>query len=44
MGCTFSSPILGLSFVALTTIPGYGMTEWGLYDVEKEKFVDSVIR
>jgi adenine deaminase len=44
MGCTFSSPILGLSFVALTTIPGYGMTELGLYDVEKEKFVDTVIR
>jgi adenine deaminase len=42
IGCSFSSPVLGLSFVALTTIPYYGMTEKGLYDVEKEQFVDVV--
>jgi adenine deaminase len=42
IGCSFSSPVLGLSFVALTTIPSYGMTERGLYDVEKQRFVSVV--
>jgi adenine deaminase len=42
IGCSFSSPVLGLSFVALTTIPNYGMTERGLYDVEKQRFVSVV--
>ena len=39
----FSSPILGLSFVALTTIPSYGMTERGLFEVQEERFVPCVI-
>jgi len=43
IGCTFSSPVLGLSFVALTTIPHYGMTERGLYDVDEKRFVSVVI-
>jgi adenine deaminase len=43
VGCTFSSPVLGLSFVALTTIPNYGMTEDGLYDVEKQRFLPVVL-
>ena len=43
IGCTFSSPILGLSFVALTTIPGYGMTEYGLFDVDSQSFISTVI-
>jgi adenine deaminase len=42
IGCKFSSPVLGLSFVALTTIPNYGMTESGLYDVEEQRFVPVV--
>lgn len=42
IGCKFSSPVLGLSFVALTTIPNYGMTEAGLYDVEERRFVPVV--
>ena len=44
IGCTLSSPVLSFSFVALTTIPYYGMTEMGLYDVEKEHFLNVVIR
>jgi adenine deaminase len=43
IGCAFSSPILGLSFVALTTIPGYGITERGLFDVTERRFVPCVI-
>lgn len=43
IGCAFSSPVLGLSFVALTTIPNYGMTELGLYDVGAGRFVPAVI-
>ncbi|HMJ94570.1 MAG TPA: adenine deaminase C-terminal domain-containing protein [Thermoleophilaceae bacterium] len=43
IGCKFSSPILGLSFVALTTIPSYGMTERGLFEVQEERFVPCVI-
>jgi adenine deaminase len=43
IGCKFSSPILGLSFVALTTIPSYGMTERGLFEVQEGRFVPCVI-
>jgi adenine deaminase-like protein len=43
IGCKLSSPVLGLSFVALTTIPYYGMTEAGLYDVEQQRFVPVVL-
>ena len=43
IGCKFSSPILGLSFVALTTIPSYGMTERGLFEVQEGRFVPPVI-
>jgi adenine deaminase len=43
IGCTFSSPVLGLSFVALTTIPHYGMTERGLYDVDEKRFLSVII-
>jgi adenine deaminase len=43
IGCTFSSPVLALAFVALTTIPSYGLTERGLYDVDREEFVPTVI-
>lgn len=43
IGCSFSSPVLALAFVALTTIPSYGLTELGLYDVEQKRFVSTVI-
>jgi adenine deaminase len=44
IGCTFTSPVLGLSFVALTTIPEYGLTERGLYDVAEGRFVPVTLR
>jgi adenine deaminase len=43
IGCAFSSPILGLSFVALTTIPEYGITEKGLFDVDSRSFLPVVV-
>jgi adenine deaminase len=36
--------VLGLSFVALTTIPEYGLTERGLYDVAEGRFVPVTLR
>lgn len=39
LGCTLSSPILSLSFIALPTIPAFGLTDRGLYDVTEQKFV-----
>jgi adenine deaminase len=44
IGCAFASPVLGLSFVALTTIPHYGMTERGLYEVVEQRFVPVAMR
>jgi adenine deaminase len=44
LGCELTSPILALSFVALPTIPAYGLTDKGLYDVGKGDFVDVVIK
>lgn len=38
-GCPLSSPIQGISFMALTTIPEYGLTDRGLYDVNGGRFV-----
>jgi adenine deaminase len=43
MGCGFSSPVLSLAFIALTTIPAYGLTERGLYDVRAQRFVPTVV-
>ncbi len=40
LGCELSAPILALSFLALPTIPEYGLTDLGLYDALQEKFVD----
>jgi adenine deaminase len=39
LGCTFKAPVLALSFAALVTIPDYGLTSKGLYDVERGEFV-----
>jgi adenine deaminase len=43
IGCAFSSPVLSLAFIALTTIPEYGLTNRGLYDVTAQRFVATVI-
>jgi adenine deaminase len=43
IGCRFSSPVLSFAFIALTTIPRYGLTERGLYDVDRERFVPTVV-
>ena len=40
IGCPLASPILSLSFVALPTIPAYGLTDRGLFDVSEQEFVD----
>jgi adenine deaminase len=39
LGCPFHAPVLALSFVALPTIPDYGLTSRGLYDVRTDAFV-----
>jgi adenine deaminase len=43
IGCPLASPVLSLSFVALPTIPAYGLTDKGLIDVASQRFVDVVI-
>jgi adenine deaminase len=43
LGCDFRAPILALSFVALSTIPAYGLTDLGLIDVATQQFVDVVV-
>jgi adenine deaminase len=43
LGCPFKAPVLALSFVALPTIPAYGLTTKGLYDVNRGQFVPGVL-
>ena len=43
IGCHLGSPILSLSFIALPTIPTYGLTDRGLFDVARQRFVDVVL-
>ena len=43
IGCDLGSPILSLSFIALPTIPTYGLTDRGLFDVAGQRFVDVVL-
>jgi adenine deaminase len=38
-----SSPILSLSFIALPTIPAFGLTDRGLYDVNAQNFVPLLV-
>jgi adenine deaminase len=42
LGCPLRSPVLALSFAALTTIPAYGLTDRGLYDTATGTFVHVV--
>jgi adenine deaminase len=43
LGNEFDSPVLSIAFCALPTIPAYGLTDLGLYDVRAEQFVDVVL-
>ena len=43
LGCSFRAPVLALSFVALPTIPSYGLTDLGLIDVATQQIVSVVI-
>jgi adenine deaminase len=43
IGCPLGSPVLSLSFVALPTIGAYGLTDRGLFDVERQMFVDVLV-
>jgi adenine deaminase len=43
LGCRLTSPVLAIAFSALPTIPAYGLTDLGLYDVTAEQFVDVVL-
>jgi adenine deaminase len=43
IGCRFSSPVLAIAFSALPTIPAYGLTDFGLYDVSAARFVDVLL-
>lgn len=43
IGCQLTSPVLSIAFSALPTIPAYGLTDLGLYDVTAEQFVDVVL-
>ncbi len=42
-GCGLKAPVLALSFTALVTIPAYGLSSKGLYDVAAASFVSTVI-
>lgn len=42
-GCTLSSPFMTLSFMALLVIPEIKLSDKGLFDVEKFKFIDLCI-
>jgi adenine deaminase len=44
IGCGLQSPILSLSFIALPTIPAYGLTDRGLFDVAQQRFVDLLLQ
>ena len=43
IGCPLASPLLALSFVSLATIPNLGMTHAGLYDVNRQEYIDIVV-
>lgn len=42
MGCKLASPFMTMSFLALLVIPKLKISDMGLFDVEKFKFVDVV--
>jgi adenine deaminase len=40
LGCTLTSPFMTLSFMALLVIPSFKISDKGLFDVNKFKFID----
>lgn len=42
MGCNFRSPFTTLSFIALPVVPTLKMTNKGLFDVNKQEFIDVI--
>ena len=43
LGCSLTTPILSLAFAALITIPEYGLTPAGLYDVAAGQIVSPIL-
>jgi adenine deaminase len=43
IGCAFRAPVLACTFSGLITIPAYGLSEMGLYDVMSGSFVEPVL-
>jgi hypothetical protein len=43
LGCPLKAPVLALSFVALQTIPTYGLSDKGLFDARVQGFVSPVL-
>ena len=43
IGSDLESPVLSLSFIALPTIPYYGLTDRGLWEVANQRFVDVLV-
>ena len=42
MGCSFESPFMTMSFLALLVIPQLKISDKGLFDVSKFEFVDVI--
>lgn len=42
MGCSLRSPFTTLSFIALPVVPSLKMTNKGLFDVNKQEFIDVI--
>ena len=43
LGCPLKAPVLALSFVALQTIPTYGLSDKGLFDARIQGFVSPIL-
>jgi adenine deaminase len=42
LGCNLTSPFTTLSFMALITIPHFKISDQGLFDADKLKFIDLI--
>ena len=42
LGCNLTSPFTTLSFMALITIPHFKISDQGLFDSDKLKFIDLI--
>jgi adenine deaminase len=43
LGCELPSPVLSIAFIALPTIPAYGLTDRGLFDVAAQRFLPLLV-